>query len=782
MKSSTYGLKAVPMALSVALFNSVQAHGSGTIGLGTVTTTGTDVGHVANRGEFESKRLTTKQKLKSTEAVKTVAKKMVQLFGPDAGGMQALSILPNVSINSYNASSVSSRSTISMRGIKVGYNSIPGDLETNGITVALDGIPLNSLSQGTGWHSPEVPIGALMEGTNVIQGPGNPDQRWYDSLGGTINFIPIQPSGRAHSTLSVSGGSFNTLVVSGIHDFGKVNGWSSVLGIAHAGSQSIRNTPGSLPSHTTQLYGKARKSLENGSLSVGVYALHNDEWRPNMIPVSANSEIHLDGLSGAGPLYSEQTTGFYSTLPKSVWFKHNFVKDYMTWARLRLDLSSNLKMVNSFWFRNGNIFHYRQNHYIQPLSTTYLEDYHEHSYNFGDKLAFHKQLSRSNTLSFGGWWINARARSNYLGYAPDLGYHSSNPAAVYFNTTFSTYWATFLQDRLQLPGAVTVVPGVSLNGFQTDFVNTSPTEVGTLYPGGVPAYLQGNYDTNPNQSSYFFRAEPSLGVNWRITRNLAAFAHYGVAYHNPSSGNYDNYPLDINALKPVKSTNYDVGVRAIAHDAMGIHKLTASVDYFHTSLTDQTIPRSIAGSPITTFGYGAATLKGVDLELAARLNNSWSGFANFGYLNSNWDSFYSTTTNQYYDGYPVSNSPKETFNAGVTYRRFLADSVVSTTLWDQYFGHRYLWDNNNGAPTNQTIPAYNLLNLSVVGKTAALNGLVPGVELTTISLTAQNLLNKQYNSTAYISSGGYFGTNSSGYIIANPGAPRSVYLSLTMDF
>ena len=52
-----------------------------------------------------------------------------------------------------------------------------------------------------------------------------------------------------------------------------------------------------------------------------------------------------------------------------------------------------------------------------------------------------------------------------------------------------------------------------------------------------------------------------------------------------------------------------------------------------------------------------------------------------------------------------------------------------------------------------------------------------------------NLANKEYNQFAYISSGGYFAsltpqgiTPPSGYINAYPGAPRSIYGTLTYQF
>lgn len=770
---------AIVAAIALVPIYPVMGHAAGALSLGTVNAV-VKKNHQAHHSD--SAVMSDHKKLVSTQTVKSVSKKHISLFGPDAGGMQSLSILPNVLISSYNASSVSSRSTISMRGVKVGYNSIPGDLETNGITAELDGIPLNSLSQGTGWHSPEVPVGALMSGINVIQGPGNPKDRWYNSLGGTINFIPVQPSSKASANVSISGGSFDTNVVSAALNTGEVDGWSSVVGLAHAGSQTIRKTSDSWPSNTYEFYTKTRKKFAGGSLSVGAYAINNDEFRPNMIPISPNSEIHVDGLNGTGQLYSEQTSGFYSALPRSVWFKHNYVKDYMAWSHLHLDLSSSLKMENSIWFRNGNIFHYRVNTGYDAGSTTNVENYHEHSYNLGDKVVFDKSIGDANLVSFGGWLIMSKAESNYLGYAPTLGYNNYNPSAVYFNTTYSTYSAAFLQDTIDVTPSFKVEPGISVNGFQTDWVDNSYSETLHLYPGGVPTDPNFSYDSNPNASTNFLKFEPSLGANYQLTKQMAIFANYGITYHNPSSGNYDNYPEDLSTLKLVRAATYDLGWRFLGHHIFGTRKLTASVEYFRTKLDHQTIPRNIAGSPVTTFGYGAATLQGVDAQLASDFNEHWSGFANFGWLKSNWDSFYSTTTNNFYNGYPVSNSPSTTFNGGASYKAFLSNSVITTTLWDQYVGQRYLWDNNNGAPTNQEMPSYNLINLEISDKTVALSQWIPGLVDANISLNIMNMLDKKYNSTEYISSGGYFGTSSTGYIIANPGAPRSIYLTISAKF
>ncbi|MDE1952973.1 MAG: TonB-dependent receptor [Betaproteobacteria bacterium] len=779
----------LPAALALAFLPAISAHADVT-NLGSVQAQGSGISSpAAKRAHFESRTLSAKQKQKSTQPVKSVSKQTIDLYGPDGGGMQALGSLPNVNISSYNATSASSRSTISLRGVKVGWNSVPGDLETNGITAELDGVPLNSLSQGTGWHSPEIPLGALMSGINVVEGPGDAKDRWYNSLGGTINFIPVQPTRHAHTRIDLSVGSFHTNVISGVHNTGEINGWSTVLGFASARSQSIRSTPDSMPSKSTQLYLKTRKQLENGSLSFGAYAQRNDEFRPNMIPVIPNPEIHIDGLNGTGPLYSEQTSGYYATLPRSVWFKDNAVENYMAWSRLRLALSSDLDMTNMFWIRNGNLRHYRVNNFntASPNNTANtanpanVEWFTEHSNTFGDKLDFAAKVNSSNTLGFGGYWINSRAQSDYLGYDPALGTSIGQPANIGYSNTFSSYWAAYLQDTFKPTSNLTIVPGIRFVSFQTDFTNTSPTKANTLYGGNIPASV--GYDTNPNQSSHFNATEPSIGMNWLINDSLAAFANYAVARRNPTAGNYDR-SADLSTLKLVKARTYDFGLRYVGRHVAGLHRLNASIEYFHTMMDNQTIPQSISGNPSyrTNFTFGASTLKGIDLQADATVDSHWSGFANVGWLHSNWNSFYNPGSNTYYNGLPVSNSPNLTANAGITYRHFISTGTIDTTLWDQYIGHQYLWDNLNGAPTTQESPGHNLLNLAIKMQTTALNSAIPGVQLTTVSLNVLNLLNKKYNSTAYISSGGYFQTSSGGYVIANPGAPRSVYLSLSANF
>ncbi len=794
MKNRMFALSTLSTAIAFAFFPASGAWAQQAQSLGSVQAEASVSAGTAPKA-FASKVYTRKQLLGSTQPVKTVTREAIGLVGPAAGGMQALGLLPNVKISSYSPMSVSSRSTLSMRGVKVGNNSIPGDLASNSITAELDGVPLNSLIQGTGWHSPEVPIGALLQGINVVQGPGDARDRWYDSLGGTVNFIPLQPTSRPLTKLNVSLGSYSTRVFSLVHTTGDFHGWSSVFGVADAYSHSFRTGP-TLHSKTLQGYFKTRKSIENGSLSFGAYSLDNNEHRPNMIPVNASDAaangIYLNGTGGSGELYSQQTSGFYSTLPPSLWQKHIYIKQNMAWTRLRLQLEPGWKMSNLVFVRDGNVEHFRQNYFVNAgaAGANGGEYYTEHSLNYGDKLSFDQRLNPQNLLSYGGYFLSSRSINDYIGYTPNpsisvnenSGLTAADINSIGANTTTNIYWAAFLQDKFRPVRSLVIVPGIRFVSFETNFSNTTQAQAASLGLSQAFAASTNTGDPTPDSSTNFHKYEPSLSLNWRIHPGLHAFASYAIAYHNPRDGNYDPVSTlapDLALLQLVQAKTFDTGLRYDARHVNGLRDVYASVDYFNTKLSNETVKFSNLVNNQRMFATGAATLQGIDLQLRADVDRNWRGFANLGWLNSKWDSYYSFSSNQSYSGQPVSNSPKITANLGVTYRYFSTAGVVDTTLWDQYTGAQYMFDNNLVAPTSQQIPSYNLLNLSVKDR---MPHLIPGAKLTTLSLSVMNMLNKEYNSTEYISQGGYFGTANGGYPIANPGAPREVFLTLSAAF
>jgi iron complex outermembrane receptor protein len=137
-----------------------------------------------------------------------------------------------------------------------------------------------------------------------------------------------------------------------------------------------------------------------------------------------------------------------------------------------------------------------------------------------------------------------------------------------------------------------------------------------------------------------------------------------------------------------------------------------------------------------------------------------------------------------YNNLPVSYVPDVTLNAGVYYGiQHDGRVLLEPRFWFQTIGTQNLWSNNTGEPTTQTMPSYTTANL-------AFNAPITLFEKQSVNLRVDmmNIGNARYNEWEYISSGGYFAslypgnTAPSGYINAYPGAPRTIYGTISYQF
>ncbi|WP_143484222.1 TonB-dependent receptor domain-containing protein, partial [Acidithiobacillus marinus] len=140
-----------------------------------------------------------------------------------------------------------------------------------------------------------------------------------------------------------------------------------------------------------------------------------------------------------------------------------------------------------------------------------------------------------------------------------------------------------------------------------------------------------------------------------------------------------------------------------------------------------------------------------------------------------------TTGGVSYQGLPVSNVPESTFNIGAKYRYFLDGVLMSPSIWYTYTGAQNIWNNNTVMPSSQKIPAYDTLNLGLESVIPT-HGSVPLLKDVKLNLDVLNVTNNHYNSFEYVSSGGLLLGNSQGQVLALPGAPLTVYGSISADF
>jgi hypothetical protein len=169
--------------------------------------------------------------------------------------------------------------------------------------VLFDGVPMTDYVRNA-WQPNMIPILSMIEGINVIYGPGNPYNRWYGSIGGTLNFIPVQPTVKPSAEISLGTGSYNTYYTNFTLSSGLTNGWDFIFSGGYVRENTFRTGSFNAPSHSYAFFAKAIKTLNNGSLSFGAYAARSSAYRPNFIPVSPVQGVTTQGLNASGAPYT----------------------------------------------------------------------------------------------------------------------------------------------------------------------------------------------------------------------------------------------------------------------------------------------------------------------------------------------------------------------------------------------------------------------------------------------------------------------------------------------
>ncbi|MHB1494635.1 MAG: TonB-dependent receptor plug domain-containing protein, partial [Acidithiobacillus sp.] len=477
--TAAYGANSAP-AIDVS-----QGHSSGgqSTSVGEVSASANAFSESAKALASTDGKLTKKKVFESTQSQAVLGKREIHGVGPAAGAAQALSLAPGVAVRGYGGIASTARYEIAVRGVKVGWSSVNGDVERNGLTVLFDGIPMNNLiSHNGGWDSNEIPILQMIHGINVTYGPGNPAGRWFDSIGGTINFVPLQPSVKPSAEIGTTFGSNGTLGYNFDLKTGMYDGWSAVLAGGYTKNNTFRTGSFSAPSQSFAYFGKAVKTFRGGTFSLGGYVDSSREFRPNFIPVTPIQGITTQGLNANAPLYSQQTSGFYASLPESIWFKQLKVQDYMLYSKLNLRLSKEVTLHEMAWYRHGYRLHYRITNYT-PGSSANSEYYDPTSDTYGDKLYFDWQLPM-NLLKAGGSWIHQQYTSRYAGYNTLLGTSPSFPSQYNSDVLYNNYLAGFIQDTITPLSGLKITPGVAAVQYQTQMYNNG-NQVFTNLPAGA---------------------------------------------------------------------------------------------------------------------------------------------------------------------------------------------------------------------------------------------------------------------------------------------------------
>ncbi|MBU2853662.1 MULTISPECIES: TonB-dependent receptor [Acidithiobacillus] len=729
-------------------------------------------------GSSEAQSLTQKHRFNSGQSVKVLDKHELAAAGPVGGSAQALSYAPGVSVSSYGYTG-STKTSISVNGIKQGWGGFSGGQIDNGsLSVTFDGVPMVNPSTGL-WESPQVPQNGILQGIGITYGPGNPVDRWYNNIGGQIDFVPLQPTNKAGASIKMSYGSYDTKNIVFNVRTGSIDGWSTILAGGSGSGNSYRQTPDGFanPSYNYAWFLKTRKTFSNGDFSLGAYLAKGSGYRPVSIPLSPIAGVTMDGTANS-PLYSQATSGYYSSLPENVWFKRDGNTTWLVYSKLNLALDSMVGLHNTLWYRNGHRLHFHYNNYGLSNPKNLYEYNNPHTDVYGDKLWFSVALPY-NDVNVGGFFLNSRYNSRNAFYNTNPPYYGSAsvPNAHYRSDYFDqTDLAAFIQDRISPMKNLHITPGVRFINYQTRYTPAAQSDFAAAYA----LYPQNNQGTLPTASNSFTKVEPSVDFNWQPMKWLAVFASYAQAYKEPQVGGggglYQNTP-PLYSLE--KSADYNAGIKIHFRDAAYLHNFFLLASFYHLHYTNQYIPFYDANGNYLGDANGDSIYQGVNMALEDDPIYNLHVFANLNFEKATFAHY--VTGGVSYDGLPVSNVPSSTFNIGTAYSYYLSGVLLEPRVWYQYTGAQSMFNNNTTAPSLQKMPGYGTVNLGF-DSTIPTRGSIPGLKDVKLSVDVLNLANNHYNEFQYITAGGLLGGNSAGQVLALPGAPLTVYGSIAVDF
>ncbi len=392
----------LPLTLTISV-NSVQQ---------SVEVRGTDVASATHQP-------TQQQVFKSDQTLRVLDSTQIAALGPVAGSGQIISLTPGANVTGYGNTGAT-KTTIAVNGVHQGWGGYGGLTDSGSLAVTFDGVPISDPATDL-WQSNTLPQKSLIQNANVTYGPGDAATRNYNNIGGSIEFTPIQPSARPGGDFSVTYGRFQQKNFAFNLDSGNRNGWSALAAGGGGNGDSFRQGIGDNfgnPARDYAFYGKVHKSLAGrGSFSAGAYYANSKGYRAQVIPTT-NQGITVDAQQGS-EVYSQATSGFYSTLPYNSYNKEDTNVMGLGYGRERFVLNDRTMLENTTWYMHIGRLHNRLNDVYSP-GPQLNEFNNPHTNTVGDRLELSEDLPR-NTVKEGAYYIHAlyNTRNNF--YSPAYG-------------------------------------------------------------------------------------------------------------------------------------------------------------------------------------------------------------------------------------------------------------------------------------------------------------------------------------------------------------------------
>lgn len=758
------------------------------------------------------------------DTVRVLDRKQLDAGGPVAGGAQMIQSTPGANVIGYGETGAT-KYTVLLNGIQQGWaGENQGFTAPGSLGITFDGVPVGDPATGL-WQSATMPQNLVMQDLEVTYGPGQPLNRWYNSVGGSIEFTPIQPTVDRHLSVAVTDGPYGQQNFAFVGNTGKFQGWSTVVGGGLGRGDDYRPAPDGFanPAKDGSVFGKTLKSFQAGSLAFSAFYAKAGGYRAQVIPTTDVGLVE----PGTNLHYSQPSSGFFSSLPFADYNKYDTNEMFLTYARENLFLSRTMTLQNTTWYNHIRRFH-RRNEDTLSSGAQVDEWNNPHSDILGDQ-ADMSVILPLNSVHFGGYVLHEVYNAHNLFYDPSVGGSGAQQIVSagakfrsgYFQQDNVSFYA---QDDFHPTARIHIIPGVRVDGFGTSYSDQAFRDF-TILPGVMPSTHCSLFSDNGGAATDPFydvfspdrmttnakdqgslcgehasrsAVEPSIDASVTPVDWLTIYGGYDTTYRSPALGGGGGMfqSVDPSYYILAEGKYAQGGVKVHFVHAPGLGNFIVGMNYFHLNYTNQELDYETATGVTGTDG-GNSTYHGVDLFFDADPRSNIHIFLNFARESANFTNYVTggtvascgTPSNPasgcaFYNDLPVSYVPNYTLNAGLYYGIQHHNHVlVEPRFWVESTGSQDLWSNNTGMPTSQSMPAYTTANLSFNAPISFLEK-----QSFNLKLDVLNVANSQYNENEYISSGGYFaglfpGSNPpSGYINAYPGAPRAIYGTITYQF
>ncbi|RDS80050.1 TonB-dependent receptor [Dyella psychrodurans] len=678
-----------------------------------------------------------------------------------------------------------------------GYANGPNGVETtiylrafnsSQFSETFDGVALNDVFNGGVTNQAEnrnnvLLIPGNLQSVQIYRGINNPAVNSYNSLGGTIDFIPRQPEDSMSGDVGASYGSFKSYDYHATFNTGDWNGIKQVFSFEHSGSRGWIDNTGD---HNNNLYWGLTYNIDDNN-QLANYLLYNDNkgFSPFNMPVPLMQQY---GRNYQWPLDWTNSPIKDSNWMDIVDWKSAFTDDVQ--FRNKLFFGGNQYLRTSFsnpiyqqsatqpynleddpssyayWLSNPNGPTYDPA--AQFGSVENGTDYHFYGYTttgIGDSPSLTIHLPQNDIVVGGNatygdlhsreYWYGESPMPKIDGYNDAWDEHDRRLlASLYAQDTISLF-----DDSLRL------TPGIK-------YIYASTTDrdtVGFYYP------IAGEV----HDTEHFW--SPTFGVNYQIVDGLNAYASYGKNFKLPDiSAYYGAFQTDGNGnntivppkVKPEFVRDYEIGLR------YRLGGFSVMVNGYRENFTNTFITATDPVSLLSTFENGGSSrYQGAELQLQNDFGQTAVGdlstYFNYAHNQAKFtSSFNSDYAGQVSAGQPLAGVPQNLLSAGVVWKW----QGWRVNLEGRFVDKQYIDQLYAGTPTASTIKPYTVVNIGISDTVRfAESGFGQQVRF---GLNVDNLLDREYFNTAYTDTD-YYGNN---FIRAVIAAPRSITGSVDIFF